>query len=103
MIFEVLNVPGRGTLENRAVHLYGIGPGSYLNEVCYVTPTTTTTTTTTTGHPVDMHSDLGVLCTALALPLALFHHPSFPFRWELLTCAAKSKRAKPTPSSLLMK
>ena len=34
MIFEVMNLPERGTLSHGAVHLYGIGPGSYLNQVC---------------------------------------------------------------------
>ena len=33
MIIEVMNLQGRGTLSNQAIHLYGIGPGSFLNEV----------------------------------------------------------------------
>jgi hypothetical protein len=35
--FEVMNLQGRGTLSNQAIHLYGIGPGSFLNEVIQAT------------------------------------------------------------------
>ena len=37
MIIEVMNLQGRGTLSNQAIHLYGIGPGSFLNEVILAT------------------------------------------------------------------
>ena len=37
MLFEVLNLDNRGSLSNRAVQLFGIGPGSFLNEVIQLT------------------------------------------------------------------
>ena len=37
ILFEVLNLDHRGSLSNRAVQLFGIGPGSFLNEVIQLT------------------------------------------------------------------
>ena len=37
MLFEVLNLDNRGSLSTRAVQLFGIGPGSFLNEVIQLT------------------------------------------------------------------
>ncbi len=33
MMYEILNLDKRGSLSSRAVQLFGIGPGSFLNEV----------------------------------------------------------------------